>query len=103
MLARVIANPLVHPAARQFYQRSIQCDENFGQITRVPSPSRSVFPPASSRLDAPKEPMPHPPVSTIRTVCVYCGSGPGTDRAFMEAARMFGEILARDGVGLVYG
>jgi uncharacterized protein (TIGR00730 family) len=42
-------------------------------------------------------------MSTIRTVCVYCGSGPGTDRAYMEAARAFGEILARDGVGLVYG
>ena len=47
--------------------------------------------------------MPHPPMSTIRTVCVYCGSGPGTDRAYMEAARAFGEILAHEGVGLVYG
>jgi uncharacterized protein (TIGR00730 family) len=43
------------------------------------------------------------PMSTIRTVCVYCGSGPGTDPAFMEAARRFGEMLARDGVALVYG
>ncbi len=42
-------------------------------------------------------------MSTIRTVCVYCGSGPGTDPAFMEAARRFGELLARDNVGLVYG
>src|SRR4051812_20764581 len=42
-------------------------------------------------------------MSTIRTVCVYCGSSPGTDRTFMEAARRFGEILAVDGVGLVYG
>src|SRR4051812_29303038 len=42
-------------------------------------------------------------MSTIRTVCVYCGSGPGTDPAFMEAAREFGEILSHDGVGLVYG
>jgi uncharacterized protein (TIGR00730 family) len=44
-----------------------------------------------------------PPMSTIRTVCVYCGSGPGTDPAFMEAARKFGEILVRERVGLVYG
>src|SRR5882672_8326289 len=43
------------------------------------------------------------PMSKIRTVCVYCGSGPGTDPAFIEAARRFGEILAIDGVGLVYG
>jgi uncharacterized protein (TIGR00730 family) len=42
-------------------------------------------------------------MSKIRTVCVYCGSGPGTDPAFMEAARRFGEILAIDRVGLVYG
>ncbi len=42
-------------------------------------------------------------MSTIRTVCVYCGSGPGTDPAFIEAARTFGEALAREGVGLVYG
>jgi uncharacterized protein (TIGR00730 family) len=43
------------------------------------------------------------PMSTIRTVCVYCGSGPGTDPAFMEAARRFGELMAKDKVGLVYG
>ncbi len=42
-------------------------------------------------------------MSTIRTVCVYCGSGPGTDSAFMDAARRLGEILAIEGVGLVYG
>jgi uncharacterized protein (TIGR00730 family) len=42
-------------------------------------------------------------MSRIRTVCVYCGSGPGTDPAFLEAARQFGTILAREGVGLVYG
>jgi len=39
----------------------------------------------------------------IRTICVYCGSGPGTDPAFVEAARAFGAILAKNGVGLVYG
>ena len=42
-------------------------------------------------------------MSTIRTVCVYCGSGPGTDPAFMEAARRFGELMAKENVGLVYG
>jgi len=42
-------------------------------------------------------------MSTIRTVCVYCGSGPGTDPAFIEAARRFGELMAKDNVGLVYG
>jgi uncharacterized protein (TIGR00730 family) len=42
-------------------------------------------------------------MSTIRNVCVYCGSGPGTDPAYLEAARQFGAILAREQVGLVYG
>jgi uncharacterized protein (TIGR00730 family) len=42
-------------------------------------------------------------MGTIRTICVYCGSGPGTDPAFVTAARAFGKILAEDGVGLVYG
>ncbi len=39
----------------------------------------------------------------IRTVCVYCGSGPGTTPQFMEAARAFGKTLAENGIGLVYG
>jgi uncharacterized protein (TIGR00730 family) len=39
----------------------------------------------------------------IRKICVYCGSGPGTDPAFVQAARAFGAILAQNGIGLVYG
>jgi uncharacterized protein (TIGR00730 family) len=41
--------------------------------------------------------------SKIRKICVYCGSGPGTDPAFVESARAFGTILAKNGVGLVFG
>jgi uncharacterized protein (TIGR00730 family) len=41
--------------------------------------------------------------SKIRKICVYCGSGAGTDPAFVEAARDFGEILAKNGIGLVFG
>jgi uncharacterized protein (TIGR00730 family) len=39
----------------------------------------------------------------IQKICVYCGSGPGTDPAFVEAARAFGAILAKNGIGLIYG
>jgi uncharacterized protein (TIGR00730 family) len=39
----------------------------------------------------------------IRTVCVYCGSGPGTNPSFVEAAIAFGKTLAENGIGLVYG
>ena len=42
-------------------------------------------------------------MSTIKRICVYCGSGPGSDPAFAEAARTFGTILAKNGIGLVYG
>ena len=39
--------------------------------------------------------------SKIRKICVYCGSGPGNDPAYVKAAREFGEILAKEKVGLV--
>ena len=42
-------------------------------------------------------------MSKIGKICVYCGSGPGTDPAFVEAARAFGKILAKNGIGLVFG
>jgi len=42
-------------------------------------------------------------MSKIRKICVYCGSGPGTDPAYVDAARAFGAILAKNGIGLVYG
>ena len=42
-------------------------------------------------------------MSTIRRICVYCGSGPGSDPAFVAAARTFGQILAKSRIGLVYG
>jgi uncharacterized protein (TIGR00730 family) len=42
-------------------------------------------------------------MSRIKSICVYCGSGPGTNPAFMEAARRFGQILAENDIGLVYG
>jgi uncharacterized protein (TIGR00730 family) len=41
--------------------------------------------------------------SRLRTVCVYCGSGPGTNPQFVEAAVQFGRQLAEAGIGLVYG
>ncbi len=44
-----------------------------------------------------------PDMNTIRTVCVYCGSGPGTNPSFVEAAIAFGKALAEDGIRLVYG
>jgi len=42
-------------------------------------------------------------MSGIKSICVYCASGPGNVPAFMDAARSFGRILAGNGIGLVYG
>jgi len=42
-------------------------------------------------------------MSKINAICVYCGSSPGTDPAFVEAARDFGKILAHSGIRLVWG
>jgi uncharacterized protein (TIGR00730 family) len=42
-------------------------------------------------------------MNIIKTVCVYCGSGPGTNPNFVEAAVALGKAFARNNVGLVYG
>ena len=40
---------------------------------------------------------------TLRSVCVFCGSRPGTDPAFTEAAAAMGRAIASRGLTLVYG
>jgi uncharacterized protein (TIGR00730 family) len=47
--------------------------------------------------------VPQLPDHPIRNVCVYCGSGKGSDRAYAAAARTLGKALAKSGIGLVYG
>ncbi len=42
-------------------------------------------------------------MNIIRTVCVYCGSGPGTNPRFIEGAKALGKIFAENGIRLVYG
>ena len=42
-------------------------------------------------------------MNKIKTICVYCGSSPGTNPRFIEAAAAFGKILAESGIRLVYG
>ncbi|HEX2447079.1 MAG TPA: TIGR00730 family Rossman fold protein [Methyloceanibacter sp.] len=43
------------------------------------------------------------PSSSLQSICVYCGSGPGKNPAFVQAARAFGRILVDSRIGLVYG
>jgi len=42
-------------------------------------------------------------VNTIKKICVYCGSGSGSDPIFVEAARKLGKAMAEHRIGLVYG
>jgi uncharacterized protein (TIGR00730 family) len=39
----------------------------------------------------------------VNSVCVYCGSSPGTDPRFMAAAVRAGTLIAEQGLTLVYG
>jgi uncharacterized protein (TIGR00730 family) len=39
----------------------------------------------------------------VRRICVYCGSSPGRDPAYADAAMAMGRTLAERGLGLVYG
>ena len=39
----------------------------------------------------------------MKSICVYCGSSPGTDPAFMEEAIRCGTLIAEAGLTLVYG
>ena len=42
-------------------------------------------------------------MSTIKTVAVYLGSRPGNDNKYVENAYRLGWLLAKGGIGIVYG
>ena len=37
-------------------------------------------------------------MNTIKSICVYCGSSPGANPRFIEAASEFGKILAENDI-----
>jgi hypothetical protein len=41
--------------------------------------------------------------SPVSSICVYCGSQPGIDPSYREAARNLGRSIADHGIDLVYG
>jgi uncharacterized protein (TIGR00730 family) len=43
------------------------------------------------------------PMAAIRSICVYCGSGFGSDPLFVETAAKLGRSMAEEGIRLVYG
>ena len=42
-------------------------------------------------------------IKPAQNLCVYCGSGPGKNPVYMEAARNLGVAMVEAGIGLVYG
>jgi len=42
-------------------------------------------------------------MATIKSICVYCGSGSGHDVVHEKAARELGAAMAKAGIRLVYG
>lgn len=40
---------------------------------------------------------------SIKNICVYCGSSPGSDPAYLQAAHALGQEIARRQLTLVYG
>jgi uncharacterized protein (TIGR00730 family) len=42
-------------------------------------------------------------MAAIRRLCVFCGSSPGDDPGYAEAARAMGRTIAQAGIALVYG
>jgi predicted Rossmann-fold nucleotide-binding protein len=43
------------------------------------------------------------PDRTLNRICVFCGTNPGSRPAYGAAARKLGQILAEQGIELVYG
>ncbi|HEY53234.1 MAG TPA: TIGR00730 family Rossman fold protein [Caldilineae bacterium] len=39
----------------------------------------------------------------FKTICVFCGSNPGVNGSYVEAARHLGRLLAREDISLVFG
>jgi uncharacterized protein (TIGR00730 family) len=39
----------------------------------------------------------------VRRLCVFCGSSPGAQPAYGDAAEELGRVLVEEGIGLVYG
>lgn len=39
----------------------------------------------------------------MKRVCVYCGSSPGNNPAYVQAGRNLGAMMVKRGIGLVYG
>lgn len=90
---------MTHPMMNSLKPNAFQQD----LPTFEPAPSHLVPQVDPEPDDGRDAPMTGSASSPIRNVCVYCGSSPGADPRYLEAAVEFGRCLAAEGVGLVYG
>ena len=85
--------------------RTPRADQNTGENTGESTgqnTSKSTDKPAATpahAVPAPRIAGPH----KIANICVYCGSGPGKNPAYLAAANTLGLAMAARGIGLVYG
>ena len=42
-------------------------------------------------------------MKSLRSICVYCGSSPGSSVIIHQAARQLGRLMAEQGITLIYG
>jgi uncharacterized protein (TIGR00730 family) len=54
-------------------------------------------------LDDNSAAMQHNRMKNLTSLCVYCGSGPGSDPSYEQAAFDLGKAMAQSGIRLVYG
>ena len=40
---------------------------------------------------------------SLSSICVYCGSSPGSRTSYTQTAEAFGRLLAAEGITIVYG
>lgn len=66
-----------------------------------PAPKPAV--PGGARPAGPAAGEPAVAKTGVATICVYCGSGPGRNPAYVRAAQTLGRTMAQSGIGLVYG
>ena len=64
---------------------------------------RRLEPRPPADLTAPRRDAKCAGMSSIRAVCVYCGSSAGTDPIFAEAAHALGKTLGENRIRLVFG
>ncbi|KIH95046.1 lysine decarboxylase-like protein [Sporothrix brasiliensis 5110] len=80
-----------------------------GGASPMPSASRTSTPTATSTVHSnlsqvtSVDDVADPSLPKKTKICVYCGSSPGKNPVYMQAARDLARVMAENNIGLVYG